>query len=111
MTYLDKLYNLNNPSFDQIRDLAVEDLTAFSQRERDSFWNRLNRGTALLDCHELLCQYLYSYGKMHKAKILDALKEIPEVAFKNDLEIIDWGCGQALGTINLFKDKFLVLLS
>ena len=71
------------------------------QREIN-LWSELNRGVALLETHEHLCQYLYSFGNMHRAKLQDAFKQLPLEIFKNGFEIIDWGCGQALGTINLF---------
>ncbi|AVR44774.1 recombinase RecQ [Christiangramia fulva] len=39
---------------------------------------------------------------MHKAKLRDAFQELPLDLFKDGYEVIDWGCGQALGTVNLF---------
>jgi len=38
---------------------------------------------------------------MHQAKLLDAFKYLPNDLIHEPFEIIDWGCGQAMGTINL----------
>ncbi|TQD38986.1 DEAD/DEAH box helicase [Haloflavibacter putidus] len=102
LTYQKNVLALENPSFDAIRQLAVAELAEFNSAETDEFYIGLNRGLALLDTHQHLCQYLRSFGNMHKAKLLDAFKNIPNEAFETPFHIIDWGCGQALGTINLF---------
>jgi hypothetical protein len=39
---------------------------------------------------------------MHQAKLQDAFKRLPDSLFSDGFEIVDWGCGQGLGTINLF---------
>ena len=39
---------------------------------------------------------------MHQAKLQDAFKNIPDSVFNEKLEVIDWGCGQAIGTTCLF---------
>jgi len=106
--YLRKIQETKDLSFDKIRDYAWESISHLPKKQRDKNWSKLDRGVALLDTHELMCQYLYSFGKMHKAKLFDAYNQLPQEIFTNGYEIIDWGCGQALGTINLFdflKDK------
>lgn len=51
-----------------------------------------------------MCMYMYAYGKMHIAKIYDALKHIDKRIFKyKDLAIIDYGCGQGIGTLALVE--------
>lgn len=102
MNYNEQISTLKNPSFNSIRSIANRQIASLTKLEKDRLWNSLKRGTALLDSHEQMCQYLFSYGPMHQAKLLDALGKIEDSVFENDLEIIDWGCGQALGTINLY---------
>lgn len=102
MSYNQQLNALENPSFDAIRQIAIKQISAYTENERGGFYNQLGRGVALLDSNEQMCQYLYSYGNMHKAKLLDSFKRLPEEIFKNEIEIVDWGCGQAMGTVNLF---------
>lgn len=100
--YITGIENLQNPSFQAIRTLANNSISHLSKSERDRLWSELSRGVALLNTHEHLCQYLWSFGNMHQAKLIDAFKQLPLKIFNNGFEIIDWGCGQGLGTINLF---------
>ena len=38
---------------------------------------------------------------MHQAKLLDTFKNVSKDWFSMPIEVIDWGCGQAMGSINL----------
>lgn len=102
--YTNKIKSLQNPTFQQIRKISNEALSHFSKSERDSFWQNLNQGVDLLDSHELMCQYIFSYGNMHEDKIYRALSSIhnPNEVFNTDIAIIDWGCGQGLATVCFF---------
>ena len=102
--YLNRTQSLSNPTFQQIRKISNEALSHFSKSERDRFWLNLNQGVDLLDSHELMCQYIFSYGNMHEAKIQKALSSIqnPKDVFNTDLAIVDWGCGQGLATVCFF---------
>jgi superfamily II DNA helicase RecQ len=102
MSYESKIKSLTDPSFDAIRSIANNEIAHLSKDQRDQLWQELNRGVALLDSHEHMCQYLFSFGNMHKAKLLDAFRRLPKEAYQNEIEIIDWGCGQAMGTINFY---------
>ncbi len=92
---------LSSPKFELIRSIAVNELTALDRDKRQSLYVHLQRGVSLLNTHEQLCQYLFSYGQMHQAKLLDAFKNIPSNMFDDPFEIVDWGCGQAMGSVNL----------
>lgn len=59
----------------------------------------LNHGTAILQSEEQLCCYLAAYGEMHKGKLKCALEKFPFKSIDNNLEIIDWGCGQGLASV------------
>lgn len=102
--YTDRIQSLPNPTFQQIRRISNEALSHFSKSERDTFWQNLNQGVDLLDSHELMCQYIFSYGNMHEAKIQKALYSIqnPKEVFNTDLAIVDWGCGQGVATVCFF---------
>lgn len=102
--YYSAIRTLQTPSFQQIRRISNEALSHFSISERDMFWQNLNQGVNLLDSHELMCQYIFSYGNMHEAKIKTALSSIknPKEVFNIDLSIVDWGCGQGLATVCFF---------
>jgi superfamily II DNA helicase RecQ len=100
--YLNALQNLSVPNFQNIRSLAIEELDEVSEQEKDALWRGLDRGKALLDSHLLLCQYLYSYGRMHEAKLVDALSRISSAFWDEEFEIVDWGCGQGIASLKVF---------
>ncbi|MEE9431131.1 MAG: hypothetical protein V3V16_08830 [Melioribacteraceae bacterium] len=100
--YKYKIKELSSPSFQEIRKVANKSISHLSKEERDLLWKKLKRGVALLDSNELMCQYLFSFGNMHQAKIQDAVSRLPKEIFENDFEIIDWGCGQGIGTVCFF---------
>jgi superfamily II DNA helicase RecQ len=101
--YISQIQALQNPSFQKIRSIANSSLSSISDDDRNKLFQSLGRGVDLLDTHEQLCQYLYSYGKMHEAKIKEALKHLQQNVYDGKtIQIIDWGCGQGLATICLF---------
>lgn len=99
--YIEEIKKLTNPTFQQIRKIADKSISHLLKSERDKLWEKLNRGVELLHSHDLMCQYLWSFGNMHEAKIRDAVKYLPKKIFEGEFEIIDWGCGQGIGTICL----------
>ena len=100
--YIEQINKLENPTFQKIRTLADKSISHLPKEERDRLWEELNHGVNLLDSHELMCQYLYSFGNMHEAKILIALKGFNQACFEGEIDIIDWGCGEGLATISFF---------
>jgi len=83
-------------NFNTIQNLSIE-----LGNINDENFNRLERGTAVIDDEILLNQYIYSFGRMHKAKLLDAFDKIPWERFEENNNCIDWGCGQALASVVL----------
>ena len=102
MDYKSKIASLQSPSFDEIRRIALSEISHFTNEEHTHYYNQLKRGTALIETHEQLCAYLRSFGKMHKAKLIDSIKQLPQELLCHPFEIVDWGCGQAMGTVNLY---------
>jgi len=100
--YQDQIQNLVDPTFQQIRKIAINSISHLSRIQHDELYYRLKRGLALLNTHEEMCQYLVSYGNMHEAKIRDAVSILPNQLFQNEFEIVDWGCGQGIGTVCFF---------
>lgn len=68
----------------------------------DEVFYSLGRGVAILEDEQQLYAYLRSYGNMHFAKCNYAYEYLwsafPDI-FNNSIEIIDWGCGQALASM------------
>ncbi|MCF0174895.1 MAG: DEAD/DEAH box helicase [Bacteroidaceae bacterium] len=101
--YIEAINHLSQPTFQKIRQIAYNSISTLSNKERDKLWNDLERGVKILDTHELMCQYLYSYGNMHEAKIHTALGRMPFYIFRQkNIKVIDWGCGQGLATVCFF---------
>lgn len=98
--YNNQIKALQHPTFQKIREIACDSISDLDTYERDSIYYSLNRGVNLLNTHEQLCQYLYSFGKMHEAKIHAALSHLqPGKYHGKTLQVIDWGCGQGLASM------------
>ncbi|RLA06965.1 MAG: hypothetical protein DRQ51_07745 [Gammaproteobacteria bacterium] len=63
----------------------------------------LNRGTTIIEHEELLYKYVVDYSNKHKQKLYSAYDTIAEELNNKTINIVDWGCGQALATV-LFCD-------
>ncbi|MGQ1787991.1 DEAD/DEAH box helicase [Saccharicrinis sp. GN24d3] len=100
--YINLIQELKDPTFQQIRQIAADSISHLPKPERDELWRQLNHGVDLLDSHELMCQYLFSYGNMHEGKIHDALNGLADDVFFGNIEIVDWGCGQGMATLAFF---------
>ncbi len=102
-SYIQQIDSLENPNFQEIKRIAKDTCrqTCFGINICKP-WKDLGHGVNLLDTHEKCCKYLCAYGNMHEAKIKEAVKHLPIEVLSNSFEIIDWGCGQGLGTICFF---------
>jgi superfamily II DNA helicase RecQ len=100
--YIEKVKKIISPSFKQIREIGKKSISHLSEEKQNALYDKLKRGVALLDSHEVMCKYLISFGNMHEAKIQDAVKYLPKEIFENNFEIVDWGCGQGIGTVCFF---------
>ena len=103
MTYKDEIASLCEISFDKIRRVAYNYVMTLSDEERDLLFESLNHGVDLLDSDAQMKLYIYSFGRMHQAKVNRALQSLDLSVFtSNDFDIVDWGCGQGLATICFF---------
>ena len=101
--YDDMIWSIRNISFDKIRAIAIDFVSELTEEEKNELWVKLRRGLQLLRKDEELMFYLYAYGKMHKQKMDIALSHFSWEDFENkQIQIVDWGCGQALATICFF---------
>jgi len=100
--YIEQIKELQNPTFQQIRHIAIDSISHLSQDEIDKLYERLNHGVDILKTHEELCQYLWSFGNMHESKIHFAVDKLPPGLLQSEYDIVDWGCGQGLATICFF---------
>lgn len=68
----------------------------------------LNHGINLLQNDNELDCYMAAYGEMHLMKCKTALQNLPYDQLKGSIEIVDWGCGQGIGTMSIIdalKDR------
>ena len=99
MSYIEQLHNIQNLSFNSIIELNTS-LVPLQYRSCAWLYPGLNHGTAVLTTEEQCNAYIAAYGNMHQGKINEVLDKINTNDFANtDLQIIDWGCGQGLATI------------
>ena len=99
-TYAFKLKYLDNPSFDKVKNLAKKFIDELPKKLVDDLYNSINRGVDILKTEPEMLVYLYSFGNMHQAKLNKAFENIPEILFDQpEINIIDYGCGQAIGTM------------
>lgn len=72
---------------------------------------QLNHGVDLLASDDALNCYMSAYGDMHVSKCRAALMTFPFEDLKGSIEIVDWGCGQGVGSatiIDTFKQRGLI---
>ena len=94
--YSKKLYKLQNPTFEKIRQVSVDYIMSIGKP--DSLYYKLNQGITVIREEKLLYQYIFSYGKMHKEKLYSSFDVVIHQLNNQTINIIDWGCGQALAT-------------
>ena len=98
--YAYKLKYMGNPAFDKVRDLSSKFYRELPQALQDELHEALNRGIDILDSEPQMTAYLFSFGKMHQAKLKYAFNHLPEEFLSQpEISIVDYGCGQALGTM------------
>lgn len=99
-TYAYLIEHMHNPTFQKVWDIAYDFVQKLPSELCDELHESLNRGIDVLDSEPLLQMYIYSFGKMHNAKLMHAFNHIQDRVVKNaKIEIIDYGCGQGLASL------------
>jgi len=99
--YSEKLYQIQNPTFDKIREISVRHIMEIGNP--DNLHTELQQGVTIIQDENLLYKYIFNYGNMHKAKLYSAFDTFVSELDNHTINIIDYGCGQALAT-SLFLD-------
>lgn len=98
--YAYKIKYMGNPTFDKVRDLSTKFYLELPQGLKDELYEALHRGIDILDSEPQMTAYIFAYGKMHQAKLNYAFDKLSDNFFGHDeINIIDYGCGQAIGTM------------
>lgn len=95
--YSEELQKIENPDFDNILQISYDYIRTNVQNERE-LHGSLNRGTKIIDSEIELFQYIKSFGVMHKRKLYDSYDQVIHLLNNETINVIDWGCGQALAT-------------
>ena len=98
--YAYRLKSVGSLNFGRIRNLATEFVNKLDDELREEIYNDLEHGVNLLDGEPQMLMYIYSFGNMHESKLRFAFNQLPD-SFSNQtkVNIIDYGCGQAIGTM------------
>ena len=83
-------------NFHAIRQISVNKYRALNDA---SVFHSLQRGVKILSEEKQLFSYMNSYGLMHYKKLKTAFEYLPSGFFSESINIIDWGCGQAMATM------------
>lgn len=109
MSYVDDIQKVGHLTINEIikiSNLYVPDIfKSCPWKYIDSQGRTLNHGTAVLETEEQCCAYMSAYGPMHHHKLMRALdeNEFPYSDLSDGVEIYDWGCGQAIGTMAVIE--------
>lgn len=87
----------NAADFNSIRDINNR---LYQPVKSDDIFHSLQRGVKILKDENQLFAYMYSYGKMHYAKLLSCFEYLPTNFIKKTIRIVDWGCGQGMATMS-----------
>ena len=104
------LYNIKNLTFNEIRDASFSYIKSIG--DPIELYERLQRGEKIIDDEKLLYKYLVSFGGKHKVKLYSAYDESIDKIKNEKIDIVDWGCGQAIATmllLNYAKEKNIKL--
>ncbi len=91
---------MTNPTFDKVRELSAKFYLELPQELKDELYEALNRGIDILGSEPQMTAYIFAFGKMHQAKLNYAFDKLSDNFFEHEeINIIDYGCGQAIGTM------------
>lgn len=102
MNYKERINSIDNLTMNSIIDNCKTHIPP--QFRHRPYWHpELNHGLDLLNSEVGLDCYIGAYGEMHQSKCRAALQNMPfppkEHSGSLSLEIVDWGCGQGVGSV------------
>lgn len=122
---LDEFLNRGIPEIDRIEGFLIESDSSYSKSikeiptnftslrdhckelyktcDNDKIYQSLQHGVSILTEECQLYGYFYSFGQMHYYKMIEASQFLPNELFEKKVNLVDWGCGQGLGTIVLIE--------
>lgn len=87
-------------TFKKIRSVAIDFTKRLPSELSAELYDSIQHGICLLQSEPELNMYLHALGLMHEAKLQYAFEHLSEDFINYPIiDIIDYGCGQAIGTI------------
>lgn len=104
---------LNDSSCHSIYDIIdwCHEAVADIYKARPWLHPELQHGIALLASSDALNCYMSAYGEMHASKCRVAMMNFPFEDLQGAIEIVDWGCGQGIGSgvvVEALKERDLL---
>ena len=92
--------HIKNIRFQTLRKVAIDFINRLPSVLVDELYEDIQHGVCQLRSEPELNMYLRAFGPMHEAKLQHAFDHLPS-NFTNHptIDIIDYGCGQAIGTM------------
>lgn len=100
MTYAEGIIGCN--SIDDIIDYCHQQVP-MEYKAKPWTYTELNHGVDLLHSEEALNCYMSAYGEMHTTKCRAAMMNFPFERMQGSIEIVDWGCGQGIGSATIVE--------
>ncbi len=100
MSYSEDLYSSSCQSIDDIVDWCHK-FVPYKYKARPWSHPELQHGVSLLASNEALNCYMSAYGDMHVSKCRAAMMNFPFNQLTGSIEIVDWGCGQGIGSASV----------
>lgn len=98
-TALNRIRNVNISSIIKLcHELLPEQWKSYPWKHPE-----LVHGIGLLASEDALNCYMSAYGEMHVGKLRAAIMNFPFNKLVGSIEIVDWGCGQGIGSTTLIE--------
>ncbi len=101
-TYSEQISKIGNLGMQDVIGIC-KSLLPDEYKNRPYRHPELQNGVALLQSEEGLNCYIAAYGEMHMIKCRAALQNFPFDKIQGTVEIVDWGCGQGIGSMCIFE--------
>lgn len=97
-TFSEEISKIGNLRMQNVIDIC-KSLLPDEYKNRPYRHPELQNGVALLLSEDGLNCYIAAYGEMHMIKCRAALQNFPFHEIQGTVEIVDWGCGQGIGSL------------
>ena len=98
--YAYTIERIKDITFTKLRSVVIDFTRRLPADLNSELYEAIQHGVCQLQSEPELNMYIHALGLMHEAKLQHAFEHLPsEFTNHEAIEIIDYGCGQAIGTI------------